>query len=80
MEIFFKSPEDYQYVIGKNIITKEILANLYKVEEENLQVYFCESVSAVKLTYPRKHYAGSPLDGDVFGAQQHAPLMSIQVD
>ena len=80
LEIFFDSTESYQYVVGKNVLQKEDLAKRYNVAPEVLQLYFCENVNAVKLTYPRKHYAGSPMDSDVFGAQQHAPLMSIQVD
>lgn len=80
LEVFFRCTEDYRYVTGKNVFHKGELAKRYHVSEDELELYFCPGVNAVKLTYPRRHYAGSPMDSDVFGAQQHAPLMSLQVD
>jgi hypothetical protein len=32
---------------------------------------------AIKLTLPRRLCAGDPGDGDVYGAQQHAPLLEL---
>ncbi|MDB5851284.1 MAG: hypothetical protein JWP29_5036, partial [Rhodoferax sp.] len=32
---------------------------------------------AIKFSMPRAICAGSPGDGDVYGAQQHAPLLGV---
>jgi hypothetical protein len=34
---------------------------------------------AIKFTLPRKVCAGSPGDGDVYGAQQHGPLLGVML-
>ena len=34
---------------------------------------------AIKITLPRKIPSGSPGDTDIYGAQQHAPLLDLEV-
>jgi hypothetical protein len=36
-------------------------------------------ILAMKLSMPRSVCAGHPGDGDLYGAQQHAPLMALKV-
>jgi hypothetical protein len=36
-------------------------------------------ILAIKLSMPRAVCAGNPGDGDLYGAQQHAPLLSLMV-
>ena len=35
--------------------------------------------NAFKATIPRLHGSGSPQDSDVYGAQQHGPLMDVEL-
>ena len=35
---------------------------------------------AIKYALPRRLCAGTPGDGDVYGAQQHAPMLDVELD
>jgi hypothetical protein len=41
--------------------------------------YDMADLFAIKFTLPRKVCAGSPGDGDVYGAQQHGPLLGVML-
>ena len=38
-----------------------------------------DAALAIKITLPRLHPSGDPLDNDVYGAQQHAPLLGLEI-
>lgn len=80
LDVLFPDQEIYETVKQKNILTRETVARLYGVPIGNVSqpVYF-DSALGVKVTLARSISSGSPLDTDVYGAQQHAPLMSLIV-
>jgi len=44
------------------------------------KVIFFDPSLAVKIGLPRQIRSGSPGDTDVYGAQQHAPMLGIDLD
>ena len=44
------------------------------------KVIFFDPALAVKIGLPRLIRSGSPGDTDVYGAQQHAPMLTIDLD
>lgn len=79
-DIIFREKESYERVKKKNILTRESVAALYDIEQERI----CDFVVfdpglAIKFTIYRTISSGSPGDGDIFGAQQYAPLLEIEV-
>ena len=44
------------------------------------KIYYYDKASGIKVTIPRRISSGSSCDTDVYGAQQHMPLMDITVD
>lgn len=80
LDILFENQQDYNDVKNGNRITKEVIAELYNLELKDVHhfVYFDQALG-VKITIARKTSSGSPGDRDVYGAQQHAPLMNIDV-
>lgn len=79
-DIIFREKESYELVKKKNILTRESVAALYDIEQERI----CDFVVfdpglAIKFTIYRTISSGSPGDGDIFGAQQYAPLLEIEV-
>lgn len=80
LDILFDNEQDYKDVKNGNKLTKEIIATLYKLEPKDVHhfVYFDQALG-IKITIARKISSGSPGDRDVYGAQQHAPLMNIDV-
>ena len=80
LDILFENQQDYNDVKNGNRITKEVIATLYNLKQKDVHhfVYFDQALG-IKITIARKISSGSPGDRDVYGAQQHAPLMNIDV-
>ena len=76
----FKDKEAFQRVREAGVITKASLAELYHVrQDEILEVTFFEPADALKISMKRWVSSAAPGDTDVFGAQQHVPLMLLEV-
>lgn len=79
LDILFKSQEDYLAVKQSGQFTTELIAGLYKMKPEDvLNIVWFEPANAVKVVLPRLIVSGEVGDSDVYGAQQHAPLLAIK--
>lgn len=79
-DIVFKDSSSYQLAIASGIFTPELFARLYRIGVDRvLNVVFFERAHAIKATVVRPVVSGDFGDTDVYGAQQHAPLLSIAV-
>ncbi len=78
-DILFENLENYLRVKNSGVFTKDLIASLYNVPAEKVQVFTSDSAMAVKATIPRNIPSGGPYDTDVYGAQQHAPLLDIEI-
>ena len=66
--------------VDSGVFTPELFAELYHVDiEDVLRVVFFEKAYAVKATIVRPVVSGDLGETDVYGAQQHAPLLSITI-
>ncbi|MBI9104708.1 MAG: DUF4387 domain-containing protein [Spirochaetales bacterium] len=81
LDIIFKNEEDFNIVKEKNLINKTSIAEVYHIKEGEIEniIYF-DPALAVKILLPRRIVSGSPGDSDVYGAQQHAPLLKLEFD
>ena len=80
LDILFENEQDYLDVKNGNKITEEVIVRIYKLELEDIHHFvFFDQALGIKITIARKISSGSPGDRDVYGAQQHAPLMNIEV-
>lgn len=81
LDVLFESEETYRKVKDSNLINRSLIAKLYKIPDESITelVYF-DQAHGIKVTYDRKISSGTIGDRDVYGAQQHAPLMLLPVD
>ena len=79
-DIIFKDRETYQKVKKSKAITRELIAGLYNIPVEKV-LYFVEfdPANAIKATIVRPVDSGSIGEVDVYGAQQHAPLLGIKI-
>lgn len=75
-DIIFKDFETYNRAKEAQFISKSTFAPLYNIPEKNIisLVYF-DPAKAVKITIVRPIPSGALGETDVYGAQQHAPLM-----
>jgi hypothetical protein len=79
-DIIFKNAEIYNRVKKSGIISPELFARLYRIPAEKvLNFCFFDQALAVKATIARSVSSGTAGDRDVFGAQQHAPLLEIEI-
>ena len=79
MDIMFGSDADYQRVVQSPALSVENIARLYRVPESEVQVIPYPVGRAIKLVVARTIMAGDPGDYDVYGAQQHTPLLTIEL-
>jgi hypothetical protein len=80
LDVFFKDREIFRKVRDAGVITRARLSELYGVAENDiLEVTFFEPADALKISIRRWVSSAAPGDTDVFGAQQHVPLMSLSL-
>ncbi len=79
-DIIFKTQEIFAKVTAQKVITPELIAQLYKIPPERvISVVEFAPAKAIKATIVRPLVCGDIGDTDVYGAQQHAPLLDVQV-
>ena len=80
-DVIFKTRDLYERVCAKKAINKENFAALYNIPVENvMEVVHFDPVGAIKVTIIRPIASGAFGESDVYGAQQHAPLMGMDIE
>lgn len=81
LDIMFAREEDFVRQRELNFLTAEKVAALYRVPVEDvLSIRWFAPARAVKATLKRPRASGAPGDADVYGAQQHAPLLTLECE
>ncbi|MCK8815833.1 DUF4387 domain-containing protein [Natroniella sulfidigena] len=79
-DLIFKSFEIYEQVKKSGVINEELIAQLYGIDlEQVISVINYDPAKAIKATIVRPYSSGAIGERDVYGAQQHAPLLNIEV-
>ena len=79
-DIMFDDPASYDRVKKSGAINVHAIAGLYRVRADDVLV--CrpyDPAVAFKITIRRPVGSGDITDRDVYGCQQHVPLMKIEV-
>ncbi len=80
LDVFFNDGRTFQRVRDSGEICPEIIARLYGIEVgEVLEVTFFDPAHALKISIKRGVSAAAPGDTDVYGAQQHVPLLDLEL-
>ena len=79
-DIIFRERATYERVKRARVLTREYVVSSTGLPPERI----CDFVefdpgNAIKFTIYRLRPSGSPGDPDIFGAQQYAPLLDIEV-
>lgn len=81
LDILFKTRQDYLAIKESAQITPELIAGLYHITPQSIhRIIWFDPANAVKIVIPRDVISGSVGDNDVYGAQQHAPLLNITIN
>jgi hypothetical protein len=79
LDIMFGSEADYQRVVQSPSLEAAAIGRLYRVPTEAVTIIPYPVGRAIKIVMTRSIMAGDPGDYDVYGAQQHAPLLGIEI-
>jgi hypothetical protein len=80
LDVLFDDPEKYRRVVESGIINPESICGVYGLDKKDLcGIFFFEAALGIKITYNRSVSSGTSGDRDVYGAQQHAPLMELLI-
>lgn len=80
-DIIFKEQDIFCKFYEKKLINKELVSKLYNLYQDDvLDVIYYKPSKAIKVTIVRPIPSGNPGDTDVYGAQQHAPLLGLEFE
>jgi hypothetical protein len=72
-------PDDTTYAVADALITTDVIAALYRVAPQSLQIFRIPQLRAVKVSFPRPVVQGSLHDRDMHAGQHHVPLANLTV-
>lgn len=81
LDIMFKDRRYYELFKTRGIVNENLVAELYRIKKEDiLGLVWFDPANAVKVTLRRPIASGAPGETDIYGAQQHAPLLTIRFE
>ena len=79
-DVIFAERVSYERVKKARVLTRENIAALYGIPAERISDFVeFDPANAIKFTLYRLQPSGSPGDPDIFGSQQYAPLLDLDV-
>jgi hypothetical protein len=79
LDLMFEDEATYRRVRDSGVLTPELIAQRYGISHNAVSIIPYDVAYAIKITIPRLVPSGHPGDTDVYGAQQHAPLLDIEI-
>jgi len=81
LDIIFNEYEDFERVSKGGFISEDLICSLYNVTpDEIISIVAFAPAKAIKATIKRPLCSGDLGETDVYGAQQHAPLLGLEFD
>ena len=80
LEIIFDNREVYEKVKASGVVTPEAVAEAYSIPvEQILGFMYYDPGMGIKANLRRSSPSGGPGETDVYGCQQYAPLLNLEV-
>jgi hypothetical protein len=79
LDLMFNDRAGYERALAASSLSPAALAGRYQLDPAQIKVIPYEVALAIKIVMDRKVVAGDPGDRDVYGAQQHGPLLGVAV-
>ncbi|MCL2163858.1 MAG: DUF4387 domain-containing protein [Oscillospiraceae bacterium] len=80
-DIMFKTFDWYEKARKSRCISEELICNLYRIKPKDIiNIVEFSPAKAIKITIRRPICSGDLGETDVYGAQQHAPLLGLELD
>lgn len=77
LDLIFPDAAAYGLAVQSPALSATAIARLYGVDPATVAVIPFAAANAIKVVMDRPVIAGSPGDSDVYGAQQHRPLLGV---
>lgn len=78
-DVMFSDESVYRRVKNSKVINVEQVARAFHRRPDEVIVVNHDAALAVKVSFPRPQSSGSKLDSDVYGGQQYAPLLDLEI-
>jgi hypothetical protein len=80
LDVLFSDPARYRAVRDSGAITRESVAAAYGIADGDISSLFAvDMANAIKVTLKRRRPQGALGDSDMYGCQQHVPLMNLPI-
>ncbi|MGB8622304.1 MAG: DUF4387 domain-containing protein [Paracoccaceae bacterium] len=80
-DVIFRGAEAYELVKRSGALTRRTVTELLHIDPARITDFVeYDPAYAIKFTILRERPSGSAGDGDIFGAQQYAPLLDIEIE
>jgi len=81
LDVIFKDESIFKQAVRVDIINTDLIAALYKLTPEKvISIVNFPPALAIKATIVRPIGSGDMGERDVYGAQQHAPLLNLEFE
>lgn len=77
VELFLR--DEGGYALAAGAVDADLVASLYDVRAEDVQIFRIPSLNVVKISFPRPVPQGGLRDRDIHAGQHHVPLASLRV-
>lgn len=79
IDFFFNGPEEFRRYAHSEAIGPETFARLFNADPAMVKTYPVESLSMVKISYPRSSPQGGMVERDLHCGQQFVRLLDIEL-
>ena len=81
LDVMLRDDETFRRMREADVINRQVIARLYRIPEKDvLDIVWFANARAVKATIVRPMPSGALGERDVYGAQQHAPLVGYEFE
>ncbi len=81
LDVLFNDAARYRQVRDSGAVTRETVAAAYGIAVDDISSLFnVDMASAIKVTLKRRRTQGALGESDIYGCQQHVPLMMLPVE
>lgn len=79
-DVLFTTYDNFERVVKSEVLSANKFAALFRIPVSDvISVVEFEPALAIKVTIKRARSSGAFGETDVYGAQQHAPLLSLEI-
>ena len=79
LDLLFNDEAGFKAACASQALTAERIAQLYSQPASKVEVLPYPPALAIKIVMPRRIVSGDPGDSDVYGAQQHGPMLGVEL-